>query len=60
MSTNKIVTVDSASLLLSKYMNAESMSNSNLYRNEFPTDNLIEGRIVFIKVPDNMIEEGGN
>ena len=53
----KTVTVDSSELLLSKYMNSESMSNNNLFTNTFPTENLYDGRIVFIKVPDNKVTE---
>lgn len=58
MADNKII-VNSASEFLSKYMTIDATSNSNLFRDSFPTDNLYEGRIIFLKVhePANISEE---
>ena len=58
MSINNIVHVDSGSVLLSKYMNASSILNSNLFRNDFPTDNLYDGRIIFLKVHESADDSG--
>ena len=47
---NNVIYINSSKTLLEKYMNAESMSNSNLFGINLPTDNLIEGRLFFRKI----------
>jgi len=57
--SNNVIIVNSASELLTKYMTADAVSNSNLFRDSFPTNNLYEGRIIFLKVhqPNNTTKE---
>ena len=49
--TNNIITVNNTAELL-QYMTEEATSNSNLFRDDFPTDYLYEGRVIFLKVPE--------